>query len=422
MIESIFKLLEQENDSAKRTYKVVIKIGHWLLCANLCVWIMKKLGYDLNILPFNFETVIKLFSEYYLLAGITIFVLVSEAIRVASLILSFLLSRWTVPEMAKNVKQTPFESDFSKVLRAVKMINEDPAKLKESTYKVLIAIVEKDRLGVENLVHVFISFTLSYLLIIQEQYPHLYSIWITITIGCITMVILFFFGFINYLDSIATIARKQLMANAKSNTDQKVENTLIDFVKGAGLFSLPVQLMTTAQERVRTTLKEVVDRVPKEKQIMPDSTFAGQIIERLTYIDNTHYLKKYYLNLLENSINIDLVNLAHPAFTTVIQQLAPDEVKILERIRSGTITIALEYDKEEGKIVGEVVLSSDFELGDLSFPQHRTMYVNHLQLLNLIKISFPQPESFSPSNQKFHRTVSYELNEFGRLFIKACSR
>ncbi|MBI1768331.1 MAG: DUF4393 domain-containing protein [Bacteroidetes bacterium] len=216
---------------------------------------------------------------------------------------------------------------------------------------------------------------------------------------------------------------KKIYEDGLSAPTKEVSKLLADFVKAARLFSAPIQLMASYQERLQRHLKDVSERVPKEKQINADSSFAGPIIERLTYLSDDNYLKDYYLNLLEKSINSDLVNLAHPAFPTIIHQLSPDEIKILEGLKSDDITISLEYEKDDkDEIVNERIIESNFELNTLSFPQHRSMYVDHLQLLNLIKITIPVREAFSPRNNKFHRTVNYTLFKFGKLFIKACSR
>jgi hypothetical protein len=143
----------------------------------------------------------------------------------------------------------------------------------------------------------------------------------------------------------------------------------------------------------------------------------------LVYLEDTNYLKDYYLNLLENAINIDRINLAHPAFPNIIQQLSPDEIQILEALRKDDIITEYEYSRDDKKRkMNEKVIKSNFELTKLTFPNHRGMYNDHLQLLNLTRIKFEIPESYNPKLNNYHRTTRYSLSTFGELFMEACSR
>lgn len=214
---------------------------------------------------------------------------------------------------------------------------------------------------------------------------------------------------------------KRMYQDGMSKPTTQIGDLLTDFIKTIRLFTAPIQLAAAAQDRLQKYLKEVAKRVPEEKQIKAEPTFAGAILERLVYVDDSNYLKKYYLNLLEKAIHSDLVSLAHPAFPSIIHQLSPDEILILETLRTEDIISSYEYGKDEhGNKIDWTITGSNFDINKLSFPNLRAMYNDHLQLLNLIIIKSEQSESYIPKSQNFHRKTRYKLTEFGRMFMKAC--
>lgn len=214
---------------------------------------------------------------------------------------------------------------------------------------------------------------------------------------------------------------KKLYDDALSKPSSEIGNLLGDFVKAVRLFTAPIQLLASYQERLQKYLKEVSDRVPKEKQIVAEAAYAGAIIERLAYVGEDHYLKKHYLNLLEKAINKDTVGLAHPAFPSIVHQLSPDETLIMEKLRNESIVMSFEYERDlADKIINEEIVDTNFDVALLSFPELRGMYADHLQFLNLIRIQRPESETYIPSRHKLRRTHKYELSDFGRLFVMAC--
>lgn len=215
----------------------------------------------------------------------------------------------------------------------------------------------------------------------------------------------------------------QIYKDGLSNSTKEVGLLLTDIIKTIRLFAAPFQLTANLQDRLTKYLKDVSLRVPKNKQISPDSVFAGQILQKLTFIDDSHYLKDYYLNLLEKSINKDLVNLAHPAFPLIIQQLSPDEIKILEFVKDNVIVAEYSYERAADHLIrNEDLIYSNFTDEFLNFPQHRGMYIDHLQLLNLIRIKSVSKDTFDKHSGKFTRKNHIQQLEFGRMFLKACSR
>jgi len=215
---------------------------------------------------------------------------------------------------------------------------------------------------------------------------------------------------------------KKIYEDGLSDPTKEVGKILTDFVKTLRLFSAPFQLAANWQDRLQKNLKEVSDRVPADKQIIGQATFVGPLIEQLRFVDEGNYLKKYYLNLLEKAINKDLVSMAHPAFPTIVCQLSPDETLLLEKLKVEDILMTKEYNRDNKRnSVDEVVTKSNFNLEELSFPDLRGMYLDHLQFLDLIRIKSEVPETLIPGKLRFRRTNRFHLSKLGQLFMEACS-
>lgn len=226
----------------------------------------------------------------------------------------------------------------------------------------------------------------------------------------------------SFVKLIPTEILEKLYDDTMSKPAKEVGKLLAEIIKGLSLFTAPFLAMSTCKNRIERYLSEIESRVPKEKQIQADAFYSGPIIERLKYIEDTHYLKDYYLNLLENAINKDYVSNAHPAFPIILNQLSPDEIMLLEAIQNDPIITTYEYKRDhERKIIEEKVTDTNYDFNCLNFKEHRKMYIEHLQELNLIRISSKIPETFN-LNSYLTRTMQFELDEFGVLFMKACKR
>jgi len=216
----------------------------------------------------------------------------------------------------------------------------------------------------------------------------------------------------------------QIYKDSLSNPLSEVSSILTDLIKTVRLFTAPLQVIATLQERLQKYLKQISDRVPPDKIISPDTAYSGQIIQKLTFIDDNHYLKDYYLNLLEKSINADHLNIAHPAFPSIIQQLSPDEIKLLEFMKENDIESTYAFDiVDDGKYENEELLETNCKPDLLYFPEHRRMYLDHLQILNLTRIKKIHRNNRAHEGYQSHtRKNKVELSDFGLLFMKACSR
>ena len=83
---------------------------------------------------------------------------------------------------------------------------------------------------------------------------------------------------------------------------------------------------------IEKIMAQKLENVDCEKIVTPEPYVAIPALQAMSYAMDSQELRNLYAGLLAKSMNIDTKNDVHPAFTFIIQQLSPLEVKILENI------------------------------------------------------------------------------------------
>ncbi|MBD1365279.1 DUF4393 domain-containing protein [Mucilaginibacter sp. ZT4R22] len=218
---------------------------------------------------------------------------------------------------------------------------------------------------------------------------------------------------------------KRIYEDGFSGSVQEAGKMLTDLMKSLRLFTLPLQLSASYQDRITKYLDKARLAVPEKNQIQAPASLSGPIIERFKYLEESNYLTSLYINLLSRSIDKERVNEAHPAFFHIIDQLSPDEAYSLFKLKGGKVKVAThsDLDHQENKFINYRIISSEFSLSELTFPENFQMYFAHLESLNLIKwpilhTEFPRNELNIQTGIIEHGEI--ELTTFGKLFVKAC--
>lgn len=87
-----------------------------------------------------------------------------------------------------------------------------------------------------------------------------------------------------------------------------------------------------AQRNFRT-YSEKLNEIPKEQIKQVDPEIAIPLIEKLSYTSNED-LANAYANLLANASNKEKVDLIHPGFIQKLNNLSPDEARLLEYLKN----------------------------------------------------------------------------------------
>ena len=217
----------------------------------------------------------------------------------------------------------------------------------------------------------------------------------------------------------------RIYEDAFSGSVQETGKMLTDFIKTARLFTAPIQLLASYQDRLSKYFEKVRDAVPEENQIPAPSSLSGPIIERLKYLEDSNYLTDLYLNLLSRSIDKERVNEAHPAFFHIIDQLSPDEAYFLFKLKDKEIEVTThqDYDAAKNRFSNYQIIKTELPDTEFMFPNNFQMYYSHLNSLNLItwpvyKNEYPRNEENVQIGLIHHSQLM--LTDFGKLFVKAC--
>lgn len=226
---------------------------------------------------------------------------------------------------------------------------------------------------------------------------------------------------------------KKIYEDGLSKSVQEGGNVLTDTLKAFRLFTAPIQLLASYQDRLAKYLEKVREGVPLERQIEAPASISGPIIERLKYLAEDNYLTNLYILLLQKAIDKERINEAHPAFYHIIDQLSPDEAVILQIISEKPIEYnftsdLIEDDNGNARFVKPKAILNTTPKEKLVFVQHFDMYISHLVSLNLAKWPIVHQEGIYEESQDSTskkqigtlEKTKIHLTDFGRLFVKAC--
>ena len=100
---------------------------------------------------------------------------------------------------------------------------------------------------------------------------------------------------------------------------------------------------------LRCDVEEKLKNIPNENIVPPNPRIAIPVLQNASITEEKD-LRKMYANLLANSMNKVVKNGVHPGFVQIINQLSPDEAKILKYIYGVKVipTITVRYEAEDG--------------------------------------------------------------------------
>lgn len=102
-------------------------------------------------------------------------------------------------------------------------------------------------------------------------------------------------------------------------------------------------------KKLRCDLEEKLKNIPNENIAPPNPRIAIPALQNASITEEKD-LRKMYANLLANSMNKVVKNGVHPGFVQIINQLSPDEAKILQYIYVVKVipTITVRYESKTG--------------------------------------------------------------------------
>ncbi|NTI16092.1 DUF4393 domain-containing protein [Agrobacterium rhizogenes] len=224
---------------------------------------------------------------------------------------------------------------------------------------------------------------------------------------------------------------------------KEADKVATDLVKLVHLILAPVQFASAWQDRLSRYIDKAVRQVPQEQLVPPVESIALAIAEKLKLQGEDEPITELYINLLARAMDKERVGEAHPAFPSVIAQLAPDELIFLldlaKRVRTvimsptGRRTYPTRADREKGLAYFEMpedarkeLISLTFDYEGLSQPEMYPVYQEHLQHLGLIEYSNELTDFHTYLQRKSLKdgqlgVFTLRLTHFGKLFLRACT-
>ena len=169
----------------------------------------------------------------------------------------------------------------------------------------------------------------------------------------------------------------------------------------------------------------------------PPLNIAGPAILNLTFTGETPSLREMYANLIAASMDVETAYTAHPSFVRIIEQLSPDEAKILGQLSGYAAGDSLCHEIVDQSGFNKRSDEYLFQQWDrfcanaaIEFDQNSTAYMDNLIRLRLIAELRENKSKLVPEGGNDYGTweahlddtseTTLVLTELGERFILAC--
>lgn len=148
------------------------------------------------------------------------------------------------------------------------------------------------------------------------------------------------------------------------------------------------QVFDFAANAVREALER--RRVPAQRVVEPPIEVAGPVLNALRLPQQDPSLRGMFVNVLATAMDSESASLAHPAFAQIIQQLTPDEARIIaqfsRRHRHPLISIEARLGLGEGRLEVFTNMTLMPFSGECKYPGSGPAYVDNICRLGLAEI------------------------------------
>lgn len=215
--------------------------------------------------------------------------------------------------------------------------------------------------------------------------------------------------------------------------------------------TLPLKFTNVWAQRNFQKYSEKLNDISQEqiKQVEPE--IAIPLIEKLSYTSNED-LANAYANLLANASNKEKVDLIHPGFIQKLNNLCPDEARLLEYLKNHQGDVYYIFFQGENSESGNfrqlsLILTGIEKELDL-LPKQMVMHLENLVSLSILKDNAGSYkinedgyhkliEIYAQDKQTYEKKITekiyptldkleieksyYSITSLGRIFIEACT-
>lgn len=211
---------------------------------------------------------------------------------------------------------------------------------------------------------------------------------------------------------------------------------MLQVAKTVNVLLSPLNLVVWGADQMTDWLKiSVAAKLAKNdiKDIKPPPiNIAGPALQGLTFSFDINEIRELYKNLIANSMVIDNEKIIHPSFNHIIQQLSPDEARVLNELQEFSAWDILEqYDlssyynkpqKDSITIFSDIVkgINEDqFEIIKDNLNRLRLISVRETFNAELEQHRYyvENPEGYYLNKSEYEEIT---LTEYGKIFIECC--
>lgn len=246
-------------------------------------------------------------------------------------------------------------------------------------------------------------------------------------------------------------AYEDLIKPAATNLGQLGGSTtgLLNAIFGRGLDTLSLKL-NLYWDQTQKKLLQKKEAIPPEERQEPSIGITKTVLDGLTTAIDSEELQDLFLNLLCGSMDKRTADGILPSYAEILKQMCPDEARLMRYFFSlpgkmGPIlevrTASTNPDKKGWTVAKSNLSLFGFE-ANCSFPHNAPIYLDNLQRLGLINLSFDQSFTDEKRYQQLENFIEIQqikkviesnpnrkcnlehgimkLTIFGESFCKAC--
>jgi len=195
--------------------------------------------------------------------------------------------------------------------------------------------------------------------------------------------------------------------------------------KTARFLLAPFEYLGNLHDKYLNFLKRVSENVSDKELVEVHPKITGTVFDGIRYLEEESLLFKMFVELLSNAITKNNSSKAHPAFAQIINQLSPDEAIMLLHFKKMQYELweQMDYNRSTNRFYNNRIIRNDFPVNKLAFPDNYTMYINHLNNLQIAGVPEYRNQEQIYGNgiqvgiKIFRKT---EFLDFGKLFSECC--
>lgn len=183
----------------------------------------------------------------------------------------------------------------------------------------------------------------------------------------------------------------------------------------------PLRGLIWGYEQVREYLvASVTDRlklIPKERIVPPKTSIAGPLLQSIRFSADEEAIREIFANLLARAMDANTKDIVHPAYVHIINQLTPDEAKIIEYFGPNNFCYVGGLFGEDQRNNFMSVLAEDTKI---AHPAMLPSYLDNLQRLRIINNNSSEFGGLVNSSNTIRIGSLFAITDFGEQFYRMC--